>query len=471
VLVPVLLAANTLASVPAPPRPGGDRPDIVLILADDLGLGEIGPFGQREIKTPNLDRLSAEGVRLTQFYAGSCVCAPSRCTLMTGLHSGHGPVRDNDVGALRSVDVTLADVLKQAGYATGFFGKWGLSKESRPESWPTRQGFDTFFGYRDQTHAHNPWPEFLMSGEGRVALPNKVPGAGPEGEGIASERKAYAPDRILDEALAFMSAHRASPFFLCFAPTFPHINNEAASRPDGGFEVPGPGEYAGKPWPLPKKSYAAAVSYLDAQAGRLLARLSELGLDGKTLVIFTSDNGPTAMKSANDGTTDVIGLWFAGKSPLAGFKHDLREGGIRVPMIVRRPLSGPKGSPPRGLRPGTADATPAYFPDQLPTFADYAGLAAPDLPSRARTDGTSLRGLLEEGKPLPPDRALYWGYPDRDQHAVREGRWKAWWIDGQVALHDLEADPREQRDVAPANLGVVSRLDRIRREQMRRERD
>ncbi len=452
-MVPALLAA-ALAAAPAAhaaptPAPKAALPNIVLIVADDLGVGEIEPYGQTQIRTPRLARMAAEGMKFTQFSAGSCVCAPSRCTLMTGLHSGHTRVRDNDVGALRAADVTVAEVLKAAGYATGFFGKWGLSKEGRVESYPTRQGFDAFFGYRDQTHAHNPWPEFLWRGETKVSLRNVVPGAGPEGEGVAFARVEWAPELIARESMEFIRAHRSGPFFVCLAGPVPHINNEAADGPDGGFEAANADPYAGSGWPRPKASYAALVSALDAQAGGVLDLLDHLDLSERTLVLFTSDNGPTPMRSVSDGRTDVIGRWFSGSEPLAGFKHDLREGGLRVPLIARW-----KGT----IAPGSISDAPAYFPDLMPTFAALAGAPPP-----ARTDGVDIGPILRgRSETVRREDPLIWSYPDRNQHAVRSGRWKGYWIDGTAHLYDLEADPRETTDVARAHPGILARLDAAR---------
>ncbi|HLU48419.1 MAG TPA: sulfatase-like hydrolase/transferase, partial [Planctomycetota bacterium] len=213
--------------------PSAAPPNIVFILADDLGWGDLGAYGQRTLQTPSIDRLAKEGMRFTQFYAGSTVCAPSRCVLMTGLHTGHAFIRGNAKDNLRPEDVTVAEVLRARGYKSGLFGKWGLGHEGST-GLPTRQGFDEFFGYLDQTHAHNYFPTFLVRGEERVPLPNEVPNEGEHGQGMARRRVAYSHDLIAEEALKFIERHRDEPFFLYLAITLPHANNEAGRR---GMEV------------------------------------------------------------------------------------------------------------------------------------------------------------------------------------------------------------------------------------------
>jgi arylsulfatase A-like enzyme len=215
------------------------RPNIVLILADDLGYGDLGCYGQKRIATPNIDRLAAEGRRFTQFYAGSTVCAPSRCVLMTGLHTGHCYIRGNSTHSLRTSDLTIAQLLQRAGYATGLFGKWGLGQEGS-NGVPTRKGFDRFFGYLDQVHAHNYFPAFLIANESHEELSNVVPGPGRYGSGVASKKVQYSPDLICDRALRFIDEHTTQPFFLEYASTLPHANNEL--RPNG-MEIPDYGAY------------------------------------------------------------------------------------------------------------------------------------------------------------------------------------------------------------------------------------
>ena len=426
------------------------RPNFVFILADDLGYQEVGAFGQREIRTPNLDRMAREGMRLTRFYTGSPLCAPARSTLMTGLHAGHTRVEDNDRDYLRPEDLTVAEVLRHAGYTNGVFGKWGLSFNTQPESFPTRQGFDRFFGYLDQRHAHNFYPRFLISDEDTVWLRNEVPNEGPHGQGDATREVEWSHDRIVDESLRFIRGNRDRPSFAYLAFTVPHINNEGAKGPDGGFEIPELGIYRDKPWPLQVKSYAATITRLDSDVGRVLALLKELGIDENTLVIFSSDNGPTFLRSATYGGTDVIGEWFDGNGSMRGLKADVYEGGIRVPTIARWPGR---------VAPGTSSELPGYFPDVMPTLAELAGVSAP-----RNLDGVSVAPTLLGRPELQRAREhLFWALPSRKTRAVRAGQWKAVWTGEDGALFDLLDDPAESRDVKDARPEVFRRLSQVAR--------
>ena len=280
------------------------RPNIVFIMADDLGYGDLGCYGQRQIKTPNLDRLASQGMRFTSCYAGSTVCAPSRCTLMTGLHTGHARIRSNARVPLEPEDITIAEILKGAGYATGIIGKWGLG-EPETTGIPTRQGFDEWFGYLNQHHAHNYYPDYLWKNEQKVTLPNVVK------DNVATTRAVYSADLFTREALDFLDRHRREPFFLYLPFTLPHANNEAGKQ---GMEVPSDAPYSAEPWPQAQKNHAAMITYLDAHVGRILARLAELNLDENTIVFFTSDNGPH-----REGGADPE--FFNSSGPLRGFKR------------------------------------------------------------------------------------------------------------------------------------------------------
>ncbi|MBI1900339.1 MAG: arylsulfatase [Planctomycetia bacterium] len=429
-----LLSPLLLLALPAA---AADKPNIILILADDLGYGDLGCFGQRHIQTPRIDRLAADGMRLTQFYAGSTVCAPSRCVLMTGLHTGHCYIRGNAKYNLRPEDVTLAEVLNSAGYATGLVGKWGLGHEGSAGV-PTRQGFDEFFGYLDQHHAHNYYPAFLMRGEEREELKNVVPGEGDFGSGVATRKIEYSPDLLQREALAFIDRHRAEPFFLYFAPTLPHANNEGGKN---GMEVPDLGQYAGQDFPDPQKRLAAMIGRLDDALGKIMAKLKEHGLDENTLVLFSSDNGPHR-EGGNDPT------FFDSSGPLRGIKRDLYEGGIRVPTIARWPGK---------IRAGSTSDYAGWFPDVLPTLAEVAGATPP-----TNLDGVSFLPTLlgAQQKDRPP--YLYWEfYEGGSAQAVRLGKWKAIRrpLGGErIELFDLSQDLAEERDVAAANPEVVARL-------------
>lgn len=418
-------------------RAADQRPNILFILADDLGYGDLGCYGQKQVRTPNIDRLAKDGVRFTQFYAGSTVCAPSRCVLMTGLHTGHCLIRGNSKVNLRPEDVTVAEVLQQAGYQTGLVGKWGLGHEGST-GLPTRQGFDHYFGFLDQHHAHNYYPSFLIRGEKRMPLKNVVPGEGEYGEGVASEKVQYAPDLMIDEALQFLDDHKQGPFFLYFASTLPHANNEAGKK---GMEIPDYGQYADKDWPDPQKGLAAMISRLDRDVGRLLDRLKQHGIEENTIVFFASDNGPH-----REGGNDPD--FFDSNGPLRGIKRDLYEGGIRVPMIVRWPGHAPAGK--------ESDYV-GYFGDFLPTAAELSGTQPPE-----QIDGMSfLPSILGKDERQKQHEFLYWEfYEGQSGQAVRMGNWKAIRkpLNGdQVELYNLQDDLGEQQDVAAQHPELVHR--------------
>ena len=294
-------------------------------MADDLGLGDVGCYGGTAIPTPNIDRLAAEGLRFTNAYSASAVCAPMRCGLMTGLHMGHATRRANGSRngqiPLAPQEVTIAELLKAAGYATGGFGKWGLGNVGTTGV-PEKQGFDIFYGYYDQTHAHNYFPAFLIRNSVNVPMPggNGVPGKPGKGN-------AYSPDLITDETLTFIEANKDRPFFCYAAWTLPH----------GQYEIPDASAFADRPWPQPVKNHAAMISRLDADVGRVVEKLQQLGLAEKTLVIFTSDNGA-------EGPGRTV---FNGTAGLRGFKRHLYEGGIRSPFIARWPGKVAAGSTER----------------------------------------------------------------------------------------------------------------------------
>ena len=417
------------------------RPNIVFILADDLGYGDVGCYGQKRIQTPNVDRLAAEGVRFTQFYAGSPVCAPSRNVLMTGQHTGHVQIRGNAKVSLRSEDVTVAQVLKQAGYATGLIGKWGLGPENSAGT-PNKKGFDYFFGYVDQTHAHNYYPAFLVRNETRVPLRNVVPNPGQYGQGVATVKLDYSADLIAAETLSFIEQHTNQPFFLYFAATLPHANDEL--KPNG-MEVPDLGPYAKENWPDSEKGYAAMVTRLDKQVGDLLAKLKQLGLEQNTIVIFTGDNGPH-----KEGGYDPA--FFNSSGPLRGIKRDLYEGGIREPMVVRWPGHAPAGA--------VSDHV-AYLGDFMATAAEITGVHPPD-----KLDSLSfLPALLGKTKAQKAHEYLYWEfYEGATSQAVRMGNWKGVRIPmltGPIQLFDLSNDLGEQHDVAAAHPDVVERIRKI----------
>lgn len=438
----VLLAIGLAATAG---RAAGAPPNVIVILADDLGYGDISCYGQQRIKTPNIDRLAQEGMRFTDFYAGCTVCAPSRCVLMTGYHMGHCYVRgnagqkDRSIQILRDQDVTVAEVLKKAGYATALCGKWGLGEEGSIGV-PNRQGFDYFFGYLNQHHAHNYYPAYLFQNDERYPLKNVVPGEGEFGRGVASEKVEYSADLITAEALKWVEQHKDGPFFLYYAPTLPHANNEGGKE---GMEVPDLGDYAKTDWPPQQKAHAAMISRLDADVGKLLALLSKLDIEEKTLVFFSSDNGPHR-EGGNDPDFNNS------NGPLRGIKRDLTEGGIRVPFIARWPGH---------IKAGTTSDFVGGFQDLMPTLADLAGASA-DVPKD--TDGLSiLPTLVGQSANQQQHDYLYWAFYERGgAQAARAGRWKVIQqpLKSTVRLYDLQSDLGEERDVAAEHPQIVKKL-------------
>lgn len=420
------------------------RPNIVLILADDLGYGDLGCYGQKRIQTPHIDELAREGMRFTDFYAGSTVCAPSRCVLMTGYHTGHAWIRGNSKQNLRPSDITVAQVVKASGYSTGLCGKWGLGHEGS-EGVPTRKGFDYFFGYLDQHHAHNFYPSYLMKNEARFPLLNVVPGKGEFGSGVASEKKQYSHDLVTEEALAFVDRNYKQPFFLFIAWTTPHANNEAGKA---GMEVPDYGTYTNNDWPEPQKGHAAMISRMDRDVGRLLARLKQYEIDDNTLVFFTSDNGPHREGGNDPDFNDSNG-------PLQGIKRSLTEGGIRVPMIARWPNK---------IQAGQTSDFVGSFQDMLPTFAELAAPAGSTttLAVPKDCDGLSFAPtLLGRTSEQRQHDFLYWAfYEGGAGQALRQGNWKAVQqpFHSEIRLYDLFKDLGETTNIAAEHPKLVEKI-------------
>lgn len=418
------------------------KPNIIFILADDLGYGDLGCYGQKQIQTPNIDRLAAEGMRFTDFYAGSTVCAPSRCVLMTGLHTGHCFIRGNGRASLRPSDQTVAELLHDAGYRTALVGKWGLGNEGSTGT-PNHKGFDYFYGYLDQGHAHNYYPTFLIQDEHRVKLRNVVPNEGKAGDGVASQRIEYSPELMLREALGFIDKNKERPFFLYFASILPHANNQGGR--ERGLEVPDQGIYRMRDWPNSEKNFAGMVTYLDMSVGRIMDKLKELGLDRDTYVFFSSDNG-----AHREGGQDPD--FFSSPGGLRGIKRDLYEGGIRVPFIARRPGTIPAGKVSNHV---------GWFADFLPTAAAIAGVQAPK-----NLDGISLVPALKgDAAARGAEHPLYWEFYEKgSSQAVRQGPWKAVWIPmgGKAEIYELAKDAAEKHDLAAERPEVVNELTRIR---------
>ncbi|MCI0463406.1 MAG: arylsulfatase [Gemmataceae bacterium] len=411
------------------------RPNIIFILADDLGYGDLGCYGQKKIKTPHLDRLAARGMRFTQAYAGSTVCAPSRCALMTGQHTGHCLVRGNGLVPLRPEDVTVARLLQQGGYTTGLIGKWGLG-EPGTSGVPGKQGFDYFFGFLNQHHAHNYYPDYLWRNDEKVPLKDNVQVK----DNIAGKKTTYAHDLFTQEALAFVEKNKARPFFLYLAYTIPHANNERGRAEGNGMEVPSDEPYSKEPWPQVNKNHAAMITRMDRDIGKLLDRLRELGLEEDTIIFFSSDNGPH-----REGGADPT--FFLSSGPLRGFKRSLHEGGVRVPMIVCWPGK---------VRPGSVNDHVWAFWDFLPTAAELAGVATPK-----GGDGISIvPTLLGKGKQRQHEY-LYWEFHEGGfQQAVRSGDWKGVRKKQGMALelYNLRTDLGEKTNIAAQHPEVVARI-------------
>lgn len=427
-----------------------NRPNFVVILADDLGYGDLGCYGQKVIATPHLDRMAREGMRFTRFYAGATVCAPSRSVLMTGQHQGHTRVRGNagkrnpEAQALTAKDSTVARVLQQAGYKTALIGKWGLGDVGGAETGlPRKHGFDDFFGYLNQHHAHNHFPDFLWRNEQQVPLPNVVTRAGDHGAGYATEAKLFADDLFAEESLKFVAENSSRPFFLFWSMVVPHANNERTRALKDGAEVPDYGPYADKDWPNPDKGQAAMITRLDGYVGRLLDALKSRGLAERTLVLFTSDNGPH-----NESNHDLSR--FNPSGPLTGIKRSLTDGGIRVPLIAWWPGK---------VKPGAETAHVGYFGDWMATAAQLAG-AVPPTDVDSISFAPTLLGTPGQQK---QHEFLYWEFHEGGfkQAALYQGRWKgirARDPNATLVLYDLSRDIAEKTDVAAAHPEIAEKI-------------
>jgi len=447
------------------------RPNVIFILADDLGYGDLGCYGQTTLSTPNIDRLAAEGMRFTRHYAGNTVCAPSRGVLMTGLHTGHGRIRGNGDWVLPDGDLTLPKVLKQAGYSTACFGKYGLGKP-KSEDDPRRKGFDEFFGYVDTSHAHNFYPSFLIRNGERVALNNvQIPGSGKgghEGKGvaIAEGRNQWAPGVISEEMHRYLEDRKGAgnPFFLYYALNLPHANNEAGKNsPLGhGLESPNYGEFAAKDWPDVEKGFAQFMRFVDNEVGSILKSLQKLGLDEDTLVMFSSDNGPHA-----EGLHDSN--FFRSNGGLNGIKRALTDGGIRVPFIARWPSK---------VKAGSVSEQVSGFQDILPTLA---GLA--NTPVNSECDGLSLVPTLLDRGQQAQHPYLYWSFDEQGgKAAVLKWPWKLIHLNTggnsprkgpskpaaiEVQLFNLAQDSGETTNLASAHPDRVAELEKDMRDAYR----
>jgi len=438
-------AARAAARAEAP------KPNIIFIMVDDMGWADLSCYGQKAYRTPNLDRMAAEGVRFTDAYSGCTVCAPARSCLMTGTHMGHTPVRGNTGGIPLPADtVTLADLMKKAGYACGGFGKWGLGDLDTPGV-PEKQGFDEFVGYYHQVHAHNYYPGYLVDTGKKMPLPGNTGFKGPhkgaggkpaEHDGTPYQFSHYV---VFERMQAFIRRNRGRPFF-CYAPwTIPHGNYELPEDDPAWQAV------KDKPWPVKAKVHAAFNLMVDRHVGEVLDLLKDLGLDGKTVVFFCSDNGAAYRFK---GSLDSSG-------PLKGFKRSMHEGGIRTPLIVRWPGH---------VRPGRVSDLPTYLPDVMPTLCDLAGVLCPE-----DTDGLSiLPTLLGEdvlGRKQQRHDVMYWEWhqfdwrkqvfvPNGLMQGVRMGQWKAVRHNGNkpFELYDLATDLGETTNVADAHPDILQKV-------------
>lgn len=429
------------------------KPNIIFIMADDLGYKELGCYGQKKIKTPNVDELAAQGMCFTDYYCGSAVCAPSRCNLMTGKHGGHAYIRNNsEVGGWDSFRgqlpipddaVTVAELLKKQGYVTGAFGKWGLGEVGSSGD-PLNQGFDRFFGYNCQRHAHNLYPNYLVSDRGKVTLEGNT-------RGLTGEK--YGPQMIADQMLKFIRENKDRRFFVYYPSVLPHLALQAPQEDIDQYKGKWPETpYKGKsylPHPTPRACYAAMISFLDKQVGRIMKLLEDLGLEDETIVFFTSDNGTTYLK----GQVDYE--FFDSVGPLRGLKGSLYEGGIRVPMVVRWPG--------RIRADSKTDHVAAHY-DVMATLAEIAGAGPPE-----NTDGTSfVPTLLSKPQQQRKPEYLFWDFGGYGgQLAVRMGKWKGIKQnvrknpDAPLELYDLETDIGESNNVAEKYSAVAKKIERI----------
>ena len=412
------------------------RPNIIWIMCDDLGYGDLGCFGQKTMATPRLDQLAREGMRFTDFYAGCTVCRPSRLSLWTGKHMGHTPISSNANYHFKPEDVTVAELLREAGYRTGGVGKWAMGGVGT-SGFPLKNGFDFWMGYLDQGEAHNYYPTHLWRNGQRYPLAGNVLSDHPAPRGrVASRKVTWSHPVMTEQAFGFIRENREQPFLLHVHWTIPHANNEGGRVHGDGMEVPDYGPYEDRDWKNTSKGQAAMVTWMDRDVGRLVDLLRELKIDRRTLVVFTSDNGPHSEGGHKHEVFDANG-------PLRGFKRDLYEGGIRVPTIAWWPGV---------VEPGTTCSEPLAFWDFLPTACELAGVKTPE-----GLDGFSFVNALS-GKPQRSHDYLYWKYGKKE--AVRSGQWKLIRTSPgkPVELYDLKADPGEQRDVADGYQEEVKRL-------------
>lgn len=474
---------NAVAENPA-------KPNIIYFLADDLGYGEVGVYGQTKIKTPNIDALAANGMKFTQHYSGAPVCAPARYMFLTGKHAGHAYIRGNDEWAERgdvwdyekafqdpglegqrpipNTTVTLGSQLQQAGYETSIFGKWGLGA---PESdgIPNLQGFDFFYGYNCQRQAHNLYPGHLWENTDKILLDNEIVPPRTKLDSLADpynetsysqfQQTDYAPKKIHEKAISFIQNNKDKPFFMYYASPLPHLPLQAPQeyveryRKVFGEEEPYLGDKGYFPNQYPRATYAAMITYLDDQLGELIATLKEEGIYENTVIIFSSDNGPTYTGGVDFDYFESSKPFTNGYGRTKGFVY---EGGIRIPLIA---------SWPNKIKPGTTSDYVSAFYDMMPTICDISGIAPPE-----DIDGISFKAELLGEEQIEHD-FLYWEFPSYNgQQAVRLGKWKGIRKDifddnMTIELYDLEADIEEKNDLSSQNPEVVKEIEKIMKQE------
>lgn len=421
-----------------------DRPNIIFIMADDLGYGHVGAYGQDKINTPNIDRLATQGMKFTQAYSEN-ICAPTRSVLMTGMHNGRARIRANGPGMfLYPVDITVPEVLKQAGYTTGMFGKWGLGDQGTTGV-PWQQGFDEFVGQLHQVHAHFYYPAWIWKNDRQYPLF--------ENHGVQHER--YVADVIHEHALEFIRTNQNEPFFAYLPYLQPHSELQVPEDSKAPYVDKFPKvayDDSREGYHDPEHvyaTYAGMISRLDRQVGEIMELLEHLEIADNTLLIFTSDNGPQG-----GGQSDQLVEFFDGNGPLRGTKGDVYEGGIRVPFIARWPGQ---------IEAGSVSDHPIYFPDVMPTVAAAAGTGAPE-----NIDGLSFLPVLRGQDGQKAHQYMYWadygsgahqdGQPR--SHAIRSDDWKAVKHEGQpIELYNLAEDVGESNNVADEHPDVVEQME------------
>ncbi len=454
-------SASLTLSLSASGAYGKRKPNIIYLLADDLGYNELGCYGQKYIRTPNIDRIAREGMKFTQHYAGNAVCAPSRCVLMTGKHSGHAYIRNNGNPKERKgineelffpgqhpipySEITIAEVLKKQGYATAAIGKWGLGYEGSTGD-PNKRGFDLFYGYLCQVHAHNHYPRYLWKNGKKIML---------EGNDRTETGKQHSQDLFIEEALQFIDQNKDKPFFLYMPFIIPHLSIQVPEETLNEYKGVIPEEehkhHGYLKHPFPRAGYAAMITHMDKGIGEIMKRVRDLGLDEDTLIIFTSDNGPTFDRLGGSDSD-----FFESAGPFRGLKGSLYEGGIRVPMVARWP-----GKIPVGKTTGHLSA----FWDVMPTLCEVADAKAPD-----GIDGISFLPTLKGKRRQRKHDYLFWDFPGYGgQQAVRMGDWKAVRQNIkkgnlEIELYNLKDDISESNNVAADHPKLVKKIEAIMRD-------